>query len=333
MKRATISDVAKEVGVSATTISHYLNGRFNKMSPETKEAVKQAIKRLQYRPFSSARDMRQQHTKMIGVIVADTTNMFSSLLFTGIYNFFQPLGYSVLLLNANNSGREEGVGIDRLLSQRVDGFIIQASRRHFRSYKNIVDAGTALVFADREVDGQPAYISKVVTNNFASSYNLGSEAAKRGYTRLILVCRIKNISAQSPRIAGFRSAAADFHEQVSMINIFGHDDLWLQKELLAMTADKTQRTLLVALMGPILFKILSFCREFKVAFPQDVGLLSFDDWNWSRFVADGIDLMEQDPMEMGRQSAMNLHQSLLDGPDKKGKAVVVAAKRVYGGSF
>ncbi|MFT8470696.1 LacI family DNA-binding transcriptional regulator [Oenococcus sp.] len=333
MKHVNIFDVAKETGVSATTVSRFLNGDFNKMSAATKEKIENTIKRLNYRPFSSARDLRTKNTKTIGVIVGNTSNIFSSLLFTGIYEIFQPFEYSVLLLNANNSGKEEQRGIDRLLSQRVDGFIIQPSQKKFSSYQNIIDAGTPLVMVDRETDRQPATINKVITNNYIASSEMVLELDQRNYKRIILICNIKVISAQTPRINGFVDTAKKKNICVETINVAGHTDNWFEDNLYQMIQSGSCQTALVTLMGPLLFKVLAFCKRFNLAFPRDVGLLSFDDWNWSQFVDNGIDLIEQSPLDIGRKAGINLYHNIQHDLKNMRSIDIVPAKRVYGGSL
>ncbi|MFT8652532.1 MAG: LacI family DNA-binding transcriptional regulator, partial [Bifidobacterium aquikefiri] len=58
MGRATISDVAREAGVSVTTVSRYINGNYQKMSPRTRALIAESVKRLEYHPSASARRMR-----------------------------------------------------------------------------------------------------------------------------------------------------------------------------------------------------------------------------------------------------------------------------------
>ncbi|MDN6899941.1 LacI family DNA-binding transcriptional regulator [Oenococcus sicerae] len=333
MKHATISDVAKEVGVSATTISSFLNGRYNKMSSATRRKINDTIVQMNYRPFASARDMRSRQTKTIAVIMGDTSNLFSSFLFTGIYNVFQPLGYSVLLLNVSNAAREEDQGIDRLLAQRVDGLIIQPSQGNFKAYEKILKNATPLVMVDRECQDQPTSVAKVVTNNFSSSLELGVELGNRGYQSIVLICRIKAISAQTQRINGFQKAAEANRVHIQVINTDGHDDSWLAKQLSKAMGNRQQKTVFVTLMGPLLFKLLTFFKKNHLTFPIDAGLLSFDDWDWSQFVGDGIDLMEQNPMEMGRRAGKLLYQAINQENDPDLIVDQVPAKRIAGSSL
>jgi LacI family transcriptional regulator len=75
MAKTTISDVAKEAGVSTMTVSRVLNGR-GEISQETRERVQSVIDRLNYRPSSLARNLKTQRTHTIGLIIPDITNPF-----------------------------------------------------------------------------------------------------------------------------------------------------------------------------------------------------------------------------------------------------------------
>ena len=101
-QHTTIADVAKAAGVSATTVSRIINGRYDKMRPATRKRVEKAIKDLQFVPTASARQLRQTHSHVVGIIVGDISNPFSSLLAKGIDDVLQQAGYDILLMNTNN---------------------------------------------------------------------------------------------------------------------------------------------------------------------------------------------------------------------------------------
>ena len=86
MKKITINDVAQKAGVSKTTVSRFLNNNYNNMSDHTKKRIEDVIKELNYRPNKQAQALKSKHSYLIGVVVADISNMFSSLLLKGIGN-------------------------------------------------------------------------------------------------------------------------------------------------------------------------------------------------------------------------------------------------------
>ncbi|OZG62189.1 transcriptional regulator [Bifidobacterium lemurum] len=311
MAKATIADIAREAGVSVTTVSRFINGNFSKMRPETRQRIEQTVARLDYRPSASARRMRQQRTHVVGVIVGDISNVFSSLLFKGIYTQLQPAGYDVMLMNSNNSVDEERDEISRLLSQEVDGLIIQPNCKRFSAYSPIVSASIPLVMVDREPDDQPGDIAKVTVDNHGSCRTLAGLLAERGYENVVALSNIRSeISAQMPRLEGLRRGCDEHGMLMIPIEANGHDVAWLTQELRALTGRLAGRTALVSLMGPMLFDTLAALRELGLRFPEDVGVVSFDDWRWSQYVRQGIHLLEQDPQRMGQEAAANLLEQM-----------------------
>ena len=90
MGKATIADIAHETGVSVTTVSRFINGNYGKMSAETRTRIQTTIDRLHYSPRASARQMRRRQSMIVGVIVGDISNVFSSLLFKGCLLYTSP---------------------------------------------------------------------------------------------------------------------------------------------------------------------------------------------------------------------------------------------------
>ena len=84
----TISDVAKHAGVSKSTVSNYLNGKFEKMSAETKTAIERTIKEMGYTPNLSARRLpNKEKSKTICLIIPGSlTRLFDSFYYPTIFS-------------------------------------------------------------------------------------------------------------------------------------------------------------------------------------------------------------------------------------------------------
>lgn len=314
-KNVTIADVAKSANVSVTTVSRYLNGNYKKMSPKTRSTIKETIQKLNYAPKASARKMRTDYSKMVGVIVADISNVFSSLLFKGIYDVLQPAGYDVLLMNSNNSNVEESNEIQRLFSQQVDGLILQPNSKTFEPYEIIQKSDLPMVTVDREIKDLPTSIDKVVSCNFDSSYQLGNYLRDKGYNNIVTVSRtLAEISAQGPRIEAFKQSADVGLMRYDNIETKNMTVGELTKQLSNKIESQSGKTAVISLMGPLLFDLLSIFKKLKVKFPNDIGLVSFDDWNWSQYVNDGVFLLRQQPELIGKIAATQL----LDQIEKSG---------------
>ncbi|WP_092750908.1 LacI family DNA-binding transcriptional regulator [Hydrogenoanaerobacterium saccharovorans] len=79
-----MNDVAGAARVSKTTVSRYLNGKYEFMCAEMKNRIKEVMLELNYRPSNIARRLKSQKSRVIGCIIADITSHFSSILVKGI---------------------------------------------------------------------------------------------------------------------------------------------------------------------------------------------------------------------------------------------------------
>lgn len=331
-KTITIKEVAQVAGVSVTTVSRYLNGNLGKMSDATQRRIGRVIKDLGYRPSAAAKNMRSGSTHIIGVVVGDISNVFASMLFTGMYKTLQPRGYSVMLLNADNDADAERDCVEKLLEQNVDGLIIQPSRNDFEDYYPIVNANTPLAFVDRYVASTPSSAIHVTSDNADASRNMCKELSFRGYERIVVIrSTTVDTSAQMPRMRAIIDESAALGIDLSIMDLNGRSDDWLADSLRTLKKDP-RKTVVVSLMGPLLLRVLAAARSTGTRFPEDLGMLSFDDWEWGQYVGHGIDLILQDPEAIGRQAAQALLDVINGNPPARNE-IVVPTKRVPGHSL
>lgn len=145
----TINDIAHAAGVSKTTVSRYLNGHFERMSEQTRQKIAQIIEETGYQANSQAQALSHRQSHLIGMVVADIENIFSSLLFKGADQVLAAADYSIMLMNANNSATLERRQLERLIKLRVDGVILQPSLMNADTYQLLVDAQVPTI--DRKV--------------------------------------------------------------------------------------------------------------------------------------------------------------------------------------
>lgn len=151
-RKATISDVAKTTGVSKATVSNYLNKRYDRMKPETKERIQEAIEGLDYVPSISARRLSaKEKSKAIGLIIPGNLaevfdTMYYPTVFGAVGKAAEEAGYSVLIYMKNNGTEEEQLeyllGLGKSL---VDGFLVFALRPEDRYFKEFEKNGIPYV--------------------------------------------------------------------------------------------------------------------------------------------------------------------------------------------
>lgn len=121
-----IYDIAKEAGVSITTVSRVLNNKDN-ISKKTKEKVEYILKKYNYTPNAIARGLVSKSMKSIGVVTTDITDIHHANTAYIIEREFNKLGYNVILCNTGGE-TTESINYIKMLSERnIDGIILMGS--------------------------------------------------------------------------------------------------------------------------------------------------------------------------------------------------------------
>lgn len=106
-KPLTINDIAAQASVSNATVSRYLNGHYEKMSAVTRTRIQQVIDTTGFHLNRQAQSLKRRSSRLIGMVVADVENLFSSLLFKGVDQILAAAGYQIVLMNADNDLKVE----------------------------------------------------------------------------------------------------------------------------------------------------------------------------------------------------------------------------------
>jgi LacI family transcriptional regulator len=199
----TIKDIAKQAGVSVATVSYVINkSRF--VSPELTGRVLEAIEAMGYSPNDIARSLRQKSTKMIGLIVPDSSNPFFAELAKGVEDAGYESGYSVILCNSNASIERELVYLDLLRSKRVDGIIFIATTTQVEQIHPFVRAGIPVVIFYRDMAGDD--VDTFHIDNLQAGYLATEYLIRLGHRQI--AC-IQPASADTPsglRVEGYKQA-------------------------------------------------------------------------------------------------------------------------------
>lgn len=133
---ANIKDVAKEAGVSVTTVSRVMNNR-GYISEKTRKKVYDAIDKINYHPNELAKNLQQQKTNLIGLILPDISVNFYAEEAKYIEEELYNRGYKLMLCNAYNSSKRENEYINMLQRNKVDGIIIGSHTLEIEDYLKI----------------------------------------------------------------------------------------------------------------------------------------------------------------------------------------------------
>jgi len=160
-------DVAKEAGVSQATVSYILNNvKDIKVKPETRQAVLDAVKKLNYHPNQIARGMKLKKSMSIGVVTdRNVTNFYFMKALEGIRDGFQEENYSITLLFNKHETIEEAEFIRYYNSNRIDGVIFVFASIDDDEIEYMNGIGLPYVIVDTYASGRNIY--EVCTDHLA----------------------------------------------------------------------------------------------------------------------------------------------------------------------
>lgn len=211
--RPTIKDIAAEVGCSHTTVSYIMSGNTTqKISPETRKAVLEAARRLQYVPNSAARSLRNNSTRCVSVALekAVTSTRFSGLL-QGIRNGLQAEGYWLMLFDFSASGALYPDYLESVLQRRTDGIIYISSDGNppvEDSRRMILENGLPFVACDCCPD-EPE-LASVSFDYERGAYEVACRLFGEGTRRLLYWRPAAESLQEGYREQGLRNAAAKY---------------------------------------------------------------------------------------------------------------------------
>lgn len=202
-----MKDVAKQAGVSQTTVSFVINRVENANIPlETQERVFAAIDKLGYRPNAMARQLRSNRTQTFGFISdVVATTPFAGQIIQGAQDAAWARGYLLLVVNTGGDEAVTNAAVETLLGRRVDG-ILYATMYHraVTLPPQVREAPTVLLDCFVEDRSLPS----VAPDEGRGGYEATAALLRKGHRRIGLVNNLDIVPAMTGRQEGYQQALA-----------------------------------------------------------------------------------------------------------------------------
>src|SRR5688572_14139741 len=182
-KEVTIYDIAKRLSISPATVSRGLQNHPG-ISKKTKKRIFDMVDQLGYRSNHFARNLRQQQTNTIGVMVHELNSNFITSVLAGIEKVTTEAGYDLIIAHSSESHVKEASNANNLFHKRVDGLIASLSidTVNFDHFRPFTEKGVPVIFFDRvEQDGTNTV---VVIDNIKCGYLATRHLIDQGCRRI-----------------------------------------------------------------------------------------------------------------------------------------------------
>lgn len=320
-KPVTIAQVAERAMVSKTTVSRYLNGRYDAFSDETGRRIQTVIEELNYRPNRIAQSLKARNSRVLGCMVGDIGSPFSSLIVKGINSVCMEKGYQLLLMDSGDDPQRERDGIRDLLESQVDGLIINTTGENDEYLLSLSGQGVPIVLADRSL-AQNGLLDTVSTENYRSTYDCIARLRDYGYQRVGFFTQGNgSVTPRILRFNGYTDAMRERFGQQGEAFCFRLEDDADCVRALRLFREKYpgERLAAFAVNGMTLLYLLRGIHAQGIEIGPRFGVCGFDAWGWESLISPGITTIAQDSHQIGRRAA----QLLLERIAGKGPAAPV----------
>lgn len=313
-EKSTINQVAKLAGVSKTTISRYLNEKYEFMSSETRLKIEKVIEEFGYRPSNIARSLKAETSKTIGCVIADITNPISSITVMGINDICAANGYNVLFANTYDDPIVELDCIRSFLDNRVDGLIINSTGYNDEYLVELREKGLPIVMIDRWSNGG-LKLDCVTTENYQSTYNCIAHLHKKGYKKVAFFNNgFKKVTNRLSRKEAYIKAMNDLYgmdgskyiyeiEETDIRRFYNSDSVGSDKTIKSLrrffSENPESPKAIFAVNAVTLLNTLRVMYEIGYNNFPEIGICGFNDWGWASLVGPGITTITQDAYAIG----------------------------------
>jgi len=303
-RHISLKDLAKELGVSISTVSRALKNHPD-ISPELTQKIQKLARERKYTPNPLAMGLLRQQTKMIGIIVPDIVTHFYSSIISGIEEVAKKNDYFIIIASSNESYQKESESVENLLKSRVEGLIVCLSQEtgDIDHFEPLIHNEVPLVFFDR-VPANPV-VSTVTVDGVNAVKNIVHHFFNNGCRRIAYISGPDYLSITKNRNQGYREGLTECGLQYD-------PDLLVACNLSAADATRATKQLLSLPVHPdaifgindtIAFAAMKEIKKHGLKIPDDIALVGFTDEFHSTVVEPTLTSITHPTKEMGREAA------------------------------
>ncbi|RDI36890.1 LacI family DNA-binding transcriptional regulator [Falsibacillus pallidus] len=304
---ATIKDVAKHANVSIATVSRIINKKPG-FSPETEQKVLDSIQALGYQPNALARGLINKDTQTIGVLFPAVSNMFASEVLSGIEEYANEMGSSVIVCNTAEDGERTLKYLQVLSEKRVDGIIIVSEYIKEEYYKALSEMKIPKVLVSSISFEYP--IPYVKVDDRHASFSAVNYLIGKGHRKIAMIAgNSTDPIAGVPRIEGYMAALRangiePSNDMIIHCDGFGHKDgVQAMKDIMDRDMDITA---VFASSDELAVGAMSHAIRHGIRVPDDLSVMGYDDTKLAEMMIPSLTTVAQPLYEMGLMAATML---------------------------
>lgn len=303
-KEITIYDIAKSLDISPSTVSKALNDD-PAISRKTKKRIQEAAAEMGYRSNHFARNLRQQNTLTIGVIVPELNSSFTTPVLSGIEKIANEAGYSIIITDSGQSAQKEVDNAQNLFRRRVDGVIAAlaadtVSLDHFRAF---IEKNIPVVFLDRSAPFSES--TSIVIDNYLCGRLATLHLIEQGCRRIAHITASSEQLVDGQRYSGYRDALAEksiaFHSEL-LLTAGRSEEAGEAAALKLMSLQPLPDGVFITsdLVAAVCIRVF---QEHGLRVPEDIAVVGFNNEVIGKLIKPTLTTINYPAREMGEAAA------------------------------
>ncbi|WKZ96481.1 LacI family transcriptional regulator [Lacticaseibacillus paracasei] len=329
-KKISITDVAKETGLSVTTVSQILNGKGERFSEKSRKRVLAAKKALGYEPDFFALGLVGKRGNSIGVVIPDIMNPFFASFVVSVEKAAIPQGLFPQIFSINGFHENVDYFIRQFLGGTQRGLILAAPEASQEIVQKVEDQlHLPMVFMDQATTLTSG--DSIRIDDFHAGFLVADHLIKRGHRRIALVLPEPLTFNLRDRLAGYQHAFDSHNFALDPQLIFRAT---FDPEGGRQAVDqivKTDATAIIAINDDVASGVYRGLYEHHKRIPEDYAVVGFDDVSQARFMTPGLTTIAQPIDELG-QRAIDMLLAQMAGDHQDRNVIELPVKLIERGS-
>ena len=323
-KKKSIHDLAKELNISATTISFVLNGKAEekRISSEVSKRILKYVKEVGYRPNLLAKSLRTGQSKTIGMLVEGISNNFFASIARGVEEEAYKTGYKIFNSSTDNDTNRARELIKAFRERQVDGYIIAPSPGIEKDIQALIDENYPTIIFDRYFPDVRSNI--IIVDNFGGAYNAICHLIQNQFKKIAFITIDSIQNQMEDRLKGYLKAIEENGLEQFVFKIpFPTNQDTLSDKIKSILIENPQLDAILFTTNYIANGGLKAINDLGLKIPENIAVIGFDDsYNFSLFTP-AITCIAQPVEEIAHQIVKKLMASLSDEDRKENIETIV----------
>lgn len=306
-KEITIYDLAKKLNISIATVSRALKND-PVVSKKTKKKIADLAVEMGYRSNHFARNLRNQKTNTIGVIVPRLNSYFMSTVIAGIESVANREGYNLIISQSSESSDKELGSAKTMFNNRVDGLLVSLAydTEDLHHFEPFFKRKIPLIFFDRVIDHENC--TRILIENRRAAYEATSHLINQGCKKIVHITATSKRNVYVDRLQGYKNALIDngipFKDEYVIIgNLSQESGTIAANEILQM--NPLPDAVFVANDNCAVGCMLAL-KQAGIKIPEDIAFVGFNNDPVSKVIEPNLTTINYPGYEMGEVAARNL---------------------------